>query len=268
MLASKQLIKVHPNVLALSGFELDTVTSLRAALLQAGPDAALSHTSALYAYGLLKEQDPQSVHVSVPRPKRSVPGVTIHQRLPGPVELVDDVPVVSVKEALVGSVGLMSVQDLRFPAMKAVMNNLITARDLADTKGVPRRAMGVMRMLGEEALAGAESGGEANFFRLLEDSPLPTPTLQVWIDTHEGPKRVDAYWEAYKLAAEVDSREFHAKEIAFEEDPVRRNAIQAQRVVVINFVTSRIMNSPTKVIEECEANLYARAADLGIPASW
>lgn len=254
-----RLIEILPGVVADPRLRVDEWTRVRAAVLYAGDDAAVSHTSALWVWGLMQGQLGPIVHVSVPRPGvRSVQGVRVHQRSAGPVEVQRGLPVVAVRDALVGAAGLLDLDALRFPAVDAVMRRLVTASELADPAGVPRRNLRALRMVAEEAVAGAESGGEAKYWRLLKESDLPTPALQAEIRTHRGPKRVDAYWEAFRLAVEIDSREFHAKEGAFERDQVRQNAIHACGEVIIRFSVNHVMSAPTWVLEDTELNLRAR----------
>lgn len=152
----------------------------------------------------------------------------------------------------------MDPDALRFPALQAVMQRLVTPAELGDPVGVPRRALGVMRMIAEEAAAGAESGGESKYWRLLKQSRLPTPELRAWIETHRGPKRVDAYWADFDLAAEIDSREFHGAMPAFERDLVRQNAVHAQGTLLIRFSVRQVMVDPGRVLEDTELYLRAR----------
>ena len=256
---SGELAQPLPGVLLDPRAHLDTLGSLRAAVLFAGTDAAISHTWALWLWGLTKAPPAGPVHVAVPRPGvRSHAAVRVHQRSPGPVDLRLGVPVVGVREALIGSVTCMDLDQLRFPAMQAVQQGLVTPAELADPAGVPRRALRSMRLMAEEAAAGAESGGEAKYWRLLKESHLPTPVLQVWLNTHRGWKRVDAYWEAMNLAAEIDSREFHAKEAAFEADLVRQNAVHARPTLLIRFSVRQVMAEPGLVLEDTELNMRAQ----------
>lgn len=256
---AERLIEIIPGVVADPRLRIDEWARVRMAVLYAGDDAAVSHTSALWVWGLQRGPLGPTVHVSVPRPGvRSSPGVRVHQRSAGPVEVQRELPVVGVREALVGAAGLVDLDALRFAAVDAVMRGLVTAAELADPAGVPRRSLRALRMVAEEAVAGAESGGEAKYWRLLKESALPTPVLQVEIRTHLGKKRVDAYWEAFRLAVEIDSREFHAKEGAFEQDQVRQNAIHACGEVIIRFSVHHVMSDAARVLEDTELNLRAR----------
>lgn len=264
-----RLIWVHPGVLRLPDLTMDLDARFRAALLHAGPDAALSHTSALEVYGLLEDWEHGAIHVAVPRTGvRSLPDVHIHKRPRGVIERVDGLPVVSPKDALVGGAQCMDVTDLRFQAMEAVQRGLLSAEELADLVGVPMRARAVIRLVGEEALAGAESGGEANYYRLLLDSHLPVPKLQKWVHTSDGWKRIDAYWEELALGCEIDGERFHGSKEARDRDRTRRNAIQATAVKLFDFSVEDVMRSRQRVLEETEANLLARAHELGVKPWW
>lgn len=272
-----RLLVVHPGVLATADLPMerstdkpsDLPTRFRAALLQVGPDAALSHASALHAYGLLEKWDHDEIHVATPHSGvTKCNGLKIHKRPSGPVEFVDGLAVVSAKAALVGSAGLMDITELRFPAIQAVQNRLLTAKELADLTDVPLKARRTIRLIGEEALAGAESGGEANYYRLLLDAGLPKPQLQVWVQTADGFKRLDAYWEELAIGCEIDGDRFHGQKDARDRDRVRRNAIQATAVKLFDFSVAAVMRQPKRVVEDTEANLLARASELGVNPWW
>lgn len=267
---AEELVVVHPGVLALPDYDrTDLGFRFRAALLQAGPDAALSHTSALAAYGLLEDWDHDVIHVATPGSRtRPCKGVQVHSRPRTPVETVDRLRCVPVKEAIVGSAGLMSLRKLRFPAMQAVFDRLVTAQSLADLRDVPLQARSALRALGEEALAGAESGGEANYYRLVADSNLPIPRLQVWVETPAGSKRVDAFWEELALGCEIDGDRFHGGKVARDEDRIRRNAIQGVAVKLFDFSVDQVMRQSQAVIEDTAANLLARASELKVRPWW
>jgi very-short-patch-repair endonuclease len=214
--------------------------------------------SALWAWGLMPELS-EPVHVAVPRPtRRRHRAVHVHQRLPNPVDRHLGVPVVGVREALIGAASYLDLDALRFPAMQAVLEGLVRPAELADSAGVPRRSLRVMRTIAEEAAAGAESGGEAKYWRLLQQSDMPTPTLQVWLSTYRGEKRVDAHWEEFDLATEIDSRTFHMKAAAFEADHMRQNALHAAGTLVLRYSVSVVMSDPAYVLLDTEMNLRAR----------
>lgn len=253
------LIMVHPQVLAARELMLDRATMLRAAVLQAGSDAVLTHSSALEVWGLFERVGDLTVHVAVPRPGgKSWPGIRLHRRTPGPASARVGLPLVEPIEALAVAAADLSMDELRFPAMEAVLVGLVTPKDLADSSRFSPNVRGKMRMLAEEAAAGAESGGEAKYWRLLKESRLPMPLLQQRVETSAGFKRIDAYWGGYGLGVEIDGRRFHQKEAAFERNKVRRNSIHALDVTILEFSVDQVMSTPLYVLEETEANLLAR----------
>lgn len=164
--------------------------------------------------------------------------------------------------ALAGASSLLDVSALRFPAMEAVRIGLVAPGDLHAVPGLPRNASRAMRLIGQEAREGAESGGEANFWRLVEESDLPTPVLQHEVSTYLGVKRIDAYWPDLRLGAEIDGRDVHTKALAFEKDLRRQNAIHATGIVLIRFSVNQVMTEPWLVLRDIEAAMAARRWDL------
>jgi very-short-patch-repair endonuclease len=260
-----RLHRVLPGVLSATP-DFDAAGWLRAVLAQAGPDAALTHVTALWNWGLVDDLD-FPYHVAVPRMGcRHGERLTMHHLGSRESVLRNGLPTVPVGRALVAAAMDVPLEELRFPAMEAVRSGLIVPADL-DPTGLPRRAMGAMRHLHEEAEAGAESGGEAQFYRLIKESGLPLPQLQVVIDTAIGPKRLDAYWGQFRLGVEIDGRSVHAQRDAFENDRVRQNAIHATGELIIRFSVRQVMAESKDVVEWVEANMIARARLLGVRMS-
>lgn len=264
-LAAGRLYRVLPNVLSATKV-LDTEGWMRAVLLQAGPDAALTHVTALWNWGLMDDCE-LPIHVAVPRTGcRSDEAMQVHYTRSRESVLRNGLPTMPVGAALAAAAAHVPLETLRFPAMEAVRTGLITPADLSP-QGLPRRVMGAMRQLHEEALAGAESGGEAQFYRLIKGSGLLVPKLQVVINTFIGPTRIDAYWEEFRLGVEIDGRSVHAQQEAFERDRTRQNAIHAGGDLLIRFAVRQVMRESTGVIETVEANMIARGQMLGVRMS-
>ncbi len=264
-IAAGNLHRLLPDVLAATP-ELDAAGWVRATLLQGGPDAALTHVTALWNWGLVEDlQAP--FHVAVPRSgRRSADQVQVHVNRFCESVLRNGLPTVPVGRAVAAAAVDVPLEELRFPAMEAVRSGLIVPADLSPD-GRARHVIGAMRQLHEEASAGAESGGEAQFYRLMKNSGLPMPQLQVVIDTAIGQKRVDAYWGEFRLGVEIDGRSVHAQEAAFEHDRVRHNAIHATGELIIRFSVRRVMDQSDDVIESVEATMIARAQLLGVRMS-
>ncbi len=256
-----ELICVHPKVLALPGSTFDVWGRYRAALLQMGPDAALTHVSALHAWGLYEESP--ITHVSVPR--AGVVGyssVRVHCRGAQEIHTVAGFPVQTPADALALAAADLDLDELRFPAMEANRRGLLTPRNLEDASRWDR-VRTPMLLLAEEAAAGAESGGEAKFWRLIKESPLPTPVLQQEVVTAHGLKRLDGYWPDLGLGVEIDGREFHNTADAFVSDRVKQNAVHGLGLVLMRYAVSQVMNEEEYVLTETETIIVARRAVLG-----
>lgn len=101
-----------PRVYAV-GSRAGTVESdLAAALLYAGPGAALSHATAAWWLGLIDEQS-QTVHVSTPRQCRSLPGIRVYGRRPRSHAMHRGLPVTSVPEILLDVAATAPFRTLR-----------------------------------------------------------------------------------------------------------------------------------------------------------
>jgi predicted transcriptional regulator of viral defense system len=97
------LERVDHGIYRLRLYPASRFEDLIVAALWAGPDAAISHESALVVHGL-GDAMPPVVHVTVPRPFRGRrPGVLVHHRPldAGDRVVVDAVPVTSVERTLV-----------------------------------------------------------------------------------------------------------------------------------------------------------------------
>lgn len=254
------LIPVLPGVLRWSQVAEDLHLRIRAGLLQAGPDSALTHLTALWNWGF-DDVPPTSVHVCIPRGRAGRIGwLQIHVQSKREVVTWNGLPTVVPADAVAAAAADVHLDDLRFPTMAAAKANRLTPEELVARRR--RNELGALRILAEEVAAGAESGGEAIYWRLLHDSHLPTPVLQHWVMTDQGPKRLDAYWEELLLAAEIDGREHHAKEEAFEPDTRRQNSVHATGILVIRYSVATVRYDRGYVLEDTEANMEARRALL------
>lgn len=72
----------------------------------------------------------------------------------------------------------------------------------------------------------------------------------------------DAWWEAVGVAAEVDSREYHFDEAAWNETMRRHDRMTAAGIRVLHFSPARIRSEPDWVIETIRKTL---ASGLPIP---
>ncbi len=233
----------------------------RAALLYAGPGAALSHQTAAWLHGFLAE--PPDVHVVVAHGRRVRPAgfVVTHQSTrsiePG---IGDALPMVGVARAALDCA--LDARSLRFARgilARPVQKGLTTVADLAvESQDLPKHGSRWVRMALEELTIGARSSAEALFVRLLLTSDMPMPELNAWVETGSGRFCVDALWRAERVVVEVDGRPYHFTSEAWEADLRRQNALHAAEFVVVRLTADQLTRDPVSAMTELRAVLRVR----------
>ncbi len=247
----------------------EEVAFLWAALAFAGADAVLCRQTALRAWLGPHIARTAVVHVAVPhgRTRRHSPHVAVHQRAGCDVFHHDGFPITGLPETLVDLAGHIGANDFRCYAAEAVHAGLMLPGALRAESHIEPCAMRIVREVSEELNAGAISGGECAFWRIVAESGLPLPELNIPASTSGGLFVVDAFWRVLRLAVEVDGRSVHAKQDAFEADLDRQNWLQIDGILIIRFPVSMVFGRPDRVRAILEQALRARAAELDIPWS-
>ncbi len=265
-LRSGRMRSVSPGIYVARGADVASPSALRRlALTVGGPDAVLSHRTAAAVWGLTREGASEPVHISVPprAARRAVPGIVVHRTADRDVTWFHEWPVSSVRRTLCELALTESPDGFRFPALAAIQRGLITADALVDRTGVPRRALRRWANVAEEAHAGAVSGGEAHYWRLVKRGGLPVPRLNASIPGLR--YRADALWPQFRLIAEIDGWEVHGTRAAFDDDRRRQNDLHLAGYVVLRFPVSEVLNFPERVLLTTEDGLRARSRDIGVP---
>ena len=265
-LRAGRLVAVSRGVyLAADADPTDLTVRRRLALAVGGPDAALSHGSAAAVWGVKRESGSGPIHVTVPAtaPQRRVAGVHVHRSTRHDVTTRDRWPISSVPQMLRELALTGTEDDLRYPALAAIQRGLISPESLTDRTGVPRRALARWRMIAEEAKAGAVSGGEAHYWRLVRASGLPLPVLNAPVPGLR--YRADALWPQYRLIVEIDGWETHGGRAAFDSDRRRQNDLQLAGYLVLRFPVTEVTSFPERVLLTTEDGLRTRARELGQP---
>jgi predicted transcriptional regulator of viral defense system len=122
--ASGRLHRIYPGAYAVGHSALSAEGNLLAAILYAGPEAALSYASATYWWELLPSL-PYTTAVASPRRRRSLEGVRVHHR-----ERVDRVmhrglPVTPVARTLLDFASVAPLTSVRKAVAKADFHRLI-----------------------------------------------------------------------------------------------------------------------------------------------
>jgi very-short-patch-repair endonuclease len=239
---SKRLHIVFRGVYAVGHKALSRRGLLRAALLTVGPRAVLSHRTAAYVWGLIREL-PTTIDVLVlGTPPRSRPGICVHEtRLPFHAAVHDDLRVTSP---------LRTLRDLRgepeFARLcsEALVRGLVTQREL-DEAG-----------LGHPDAAPTPSEFAHRFHALLRRAGLPRPLAEHQI----GRYTADFAWTEQRVIVETDGFGAHGHRTAFEHDRARDAYLLARGWVVMRVTWRRLRREPTRVIAELAQVLASRSA--------
>ncbi len=252
---------------------------LRAALLFAGPGAALTGSTACRERGLrYLPDDDRLVHVLLAATcqVRSTSFVRVHRTTDMPPWHVrDGLPLVAVDRAAVDACReLATLREVRALLCEVVQRRLTTIerlervlRDGASAGArLPRRALADLR-------AGCRSAPECEFRDLVGRSRvLPEPLWNQGVTLVGGERIPDARWPQARLVVEMDSREWHDMGEAVEETRRRHARLVAQGYTVLAVSPRRLREEPEVVLAEVEAaylvSLSVAARQVRLQRTW
>jgi very-short-patch-repair endonuclease len=187
----------------------------------------LSHRSAGQLWNVLSRSR-TIAEVTRPLRFRARAGIVAH-RSPLPADeiaVVGGIPVTSVSRTLLDLAGVLTKSRL-----ERALNEARVLR-LTDRLSVPdlleryprRRGSAVLRALFREGLANrgvTRSKLERRFLATLGGTDLPGPRLNADVAVRGRFFEVDCLWDAQRLIVELDGREAHGTDLAFEKDRER-----------------------------------------------
>ncbi len=233
---------------------------LRAALLYAGPGAALTCSTACRERGLrYLPDDDRLVHVllTATRQVRSTSFVRVHRTTDMPsLHVRDGLPMVAVDRAAMDACReLATLREVRALLCEVVQRRLTTIERLEGVLSngasagarLPRRALADLR-------AGCRSAPECELRDLIGRSRvLPEPLWNKALILVGGERIPDARWPQARLLVEMDSREWHDMGEAVEETRRRHARLVAQGYTVLAVSPQRLREEPEVVLAEIEA---------------
>jgi very-short-patch-repair endonuclease len=240
----------------------------RAALIAAGPEAALSHFSAAAIRELRHEGRGAAPHVSVPtQAGRLTPeGAVLHRcatLAPEDVEEIDGLRVTTLRRTFLDLSLVVSATELRVLLREAEYRHHIDLAELRRSIEEPRKSPrhGRLRRTLDSWVPGiglTESELEARLYALCARRGIRLPEPQV----RHGSTRPDFVWRAERLIVEVDGYEAHRGRIAFGDDRARDRARQADGYAVMRFTWPEVVAKPTMVARELKAALARRRIEV------
>jgi very-short-patch-repair endonuclease len=265
------LHRIHRGVYAVGHTKLTLAGRRMAAVLAGGPEALLSHRSAVAHWGL-RPTPSGKIEVTVPGPHRTGPAaIRIHNvRTIDPADRAvhDGIPVTSVPRALLDYASVAGSHWLRLAAETAQRLELLDGRELAELferhRGRPgiKALRGVTAELDDEA-PWTQSEAEDAFLALVRRYGLPEPRVNVIV----AGELVDFHWPQQRLVVEVDGWRFHKGRRRFEEDRRRDVKLQLAGQRVARVTKRRIEREPSVLAAELGGLLRQAANAAAVAAS-
>jgi len=250
-LESWRLRLVHREVYVVGHSQLSTQGRWVAAVLAYGEGALLSHRSAAALWGLARPRT-SVVDVTAPAGRQGIrrrQRIWIHRSRLYPEDraLQAGIPVTTVARTLFDMAEFDSTKRLESAWEEADRLNLLRLREVEGVceRGYGRRALRPIRRLLAEARATTitRSPLEDDFAAFCREHRLPMPSFNTTALGYE----IDALWPAERLAAELDSWEFHRHRAAFERDRARDAALQVAGYRTLR-ITDRRMNKEASAL--------------------
>jgi predicted transcriptional regulator of viral defense system len=262
-LAEERLLQVHRSVYAVGHRALAQRSWWMAAVLAAGPGAALSHRSAAALWDL-RRGGPSRIEVSVGRQRRPRSGITVHHvpLPPDETTVVDGIPVTTVARTLLDLAGVLPqpqleraierAEALRYadsPSLDALLHRYPTRPGTRTLRQI--RARGITPTFTRSEL-------EDRFLAFADAHGLPRPETNVWL----GDIEVDFLWRAERLIVELDGRETHLTAAAFERDRARDRALQAAGWRVVRITWRQLHEEAGALAKDLARLLHSPLASL------
>jgi very-short-patch-repair endonuclease len=263
---------LHPGVYAVAGSPAIWERSLMAAVLAAGPGAAVSHRAAGRLWEIADPKD-DIVEITVPRARYPrLEGVKIHRSgdvHPDHVSRWKRFPVTKPARVIIDLGAVLSPEQVEDVLDRALTRKLITIPGvewmLNELSRPGRTGVGVAgRILDERALGRERAHGqlEPRMARLLRKAGLQPARFQYRIYSPDGRflAQVDFAYPELLLAIEVDGWEIHGTPRAMGKDFVRQNGLVPFGWRVLRFTWTQVVRQPEYVASTVAQTLTSLAA--------
>lgn len=228
MVRRTELLRIHRGVYALGHRSPAPESRWAAGLLAAGREAALSHTGALCAHGLLAPRE--VTEVSAPVQRRGDDRLRVHHApLNGETVQLRGLRVTTLPRTFLdlGACGY-PIGAVLHEAVASGRTSLAALRAYADAAEGRR---GVVALREALALPHLRSGGERRLRAAIRRRGLPLPDFNAIV----GRMTVDALYPALGVVIELDHEETHGSAFAIARDArrdaeLRRRGLEVRRV--------------------------------------
>ena len=239
-LARGSLHSLHHGVYAVGHRAVTREGQLLAAVLAAGPNAALSHASAAELWALPAPRA-QDIEV-IARSRRGRPGIRFHrcQLEPHEITVHKSIPVTTPERTILDLAARESTDRLERLIRQAEYEHLASTASLSSCFSTHEGARGSKRLrkaldLATETTGATRSKLERKFLAFIRRNALPRPKLNHRIELPTRTVFADAAWPRHRLIVELDSRKAHANRHSFESDRARDRDL-----LVAGWTTTRV----------------------------
>jgi predicted transcriptional regulator of viral defense system len=254
--AAGKLHGIHRGIYALGHPSVPVEGLLVAALIHAGPDAALSYATAAWWWGLIEEQ-PSRIEVSGSSRARSLPGVLVHH--PRQLERMSHrrFPITTVARTLIDFAATASLSRVRTALAQAEYRRLldVQAVEAALRQGRPGTAkLRKALQRHQPRLALTRSPLENAFIPLCESAGIAVPEINVRIAGWT----VDALWRRERLVVELDGYGNHHTRAQIERDRRKELCLRRAGLSVIRYSEEQVTEEAGLVLADVLARLSER----------
>lgn len=261
---ASRLHRIYPAVYAVGHRALTIEGCLVAALLHAGPGAALSHATAAWWWGLT-DAAPRRIHVSAPGRRRSRHEVCVHHPRSFDRQYHRHLPVTPVPRTLLDCAAAFSFNQLRRALAEADYLGLLNDREVTRALGPGHHGAACLRQAlakHRPELARTRSVLEERFLALCETTDL----LLLEVNATVAGLEVDAVWRARGVVVELDGQTAHGGDRSVGRDRDRELRLRAAGYVVLRYSWEQITRAPERVIADLTPALIPPAPS-GAPGS-
>jgi very-short-patch-repair endonuclease len=258
-LQAGRLHPVHRGVYAVGHPVLSVEGRWMAAVLAAGPRAALSHRAAAALWMMFAWTRPE---VTVPGGNRR-PGVIVH-RATVPLDEVTierGIPVTTVPRTLFDLAAVLPRHQVERAVNEAEVRRLGDPLSLADLldRHPGRAGATALRSILRDGAAPTRSELEARFLAFLRGARLPPPQVNAPLRAGGRWFECDCLWPGHGLIVELDGWAAHGTAAAFERDRMRDRVLQAHGWRLARVTWRQLREQPEALAYDLRALLSSSA---------
>jgi very-short-patch-repair endonuclease len=263
-IGSARLHRIYPGVYSVGHRIIPLEGRLIAAILYAGPGAALSHATAAYWWGLLPYL-PEIIDVTSPHQRRSLHGIRVHRAQRIERVMRNGLPVTPVARTLRDFAAIAPLGQVRKVVAKADFKHLLDLDAIDQVIGVGRPGSAKLNRalsLHRPEYAQTRSDLEALFLDLCRRHRLAFPRVNVKV----GPYTVDALWGEEQLVVELDGGDNHSSYAQMQADRERELYLRRAGYAVRRYSWRQVTRERSAVAADVRHALHAARAAGASPA--